>query len=80
MENDNLELKVQQIVSRIAFSQVTPEQPLISSQLLDSIGVVDLVVALEKEFGISLDLANVNEREFNSVKQIALKISDAVAT
>lgn len=80
MENDNLELKVQQIVSRIAFSQVTPEQPLISSQLLESIGVVDLVVALEKEFGISLDLANVNEREFNSVKQIALKISDAVAT
>lgn len=71
----DLENRIQAVVKRITFSDVKTDQPLISSQLLDSIGVVDLVVEIEKQFGVSLDLQQVNEREFNTVQQIALKVA-----
>lgn len=72
---NELETRIQVLVKRITFTEVTKDQPLISTQLLDSIGVVDLVVELEKQFGVSIDLQQVNEREFNTVQQIAHKIS-----
>lgn len=71
-----LENRIQEVVKRITFSDVTMDQPLLSTQLLDSIGVVDLVVEIEKQFGVAFDLQQVNEREFNTVRQIAHKIAD----
>lgn len=76
MTTDELESQIQQVVKRITFTDVAKDQPLISTQLLDSIGVVDLVVELEQQFGISLDLQQVNEQEFNTVQQMARKVSE----
>lgn len=75
MQTD-LESRIQAIIKRITFSDVTKDQPLISTQLLDSIGVVDLVVELEKQFGVTLDVQQVTESEFNTVQQIARKVAE----
>lgn len=69
-----LQSKIQEIVKRVTFSEISGDQPLISSNLLDSIGVVDFIVELEKETGISIDLQQVNERDFNTAEQIARKV------
>jgi acyl carrier protein len=37
--------------------------------------VVDFIVEVEKQLGVSIDLQQVNEREFNTVEQIARKVS-----
>ncbi|MBX3021707.1 MAG: hypothetical protein KF799_08540 [Bdellovibrionales bacterium] len=76
MNLSDLESQIQSLVKRITFTEVTRDQPLISTNLLDSIGVVDLIVELEKQWKVSIDLQQVNEREFNTVEQIARKISD----
>jgi len=75
MEISELENRIQAVVKRITFADVTKDQPLISTQLLDSIGVVDLVVELEKQFGVALDLQQINEREFNTIEQMARKVA-----
>jgi acyl carrier protein len=71
-----LETRIQAVIKRITFSDVAKDQPLISTQLLDSIGVVDLVVELEKQFGVTLDVQQVTESEFNTVQQIARKVAE----
>ncbi len=71
-----LETRIQAVIKRITFSDVAKDQPLISTQLFDSIGVVDLVVELEKQFGVTLDVQQVTESEFNTVQQIARKVAE----
>lgn len=70
----DLEAQVRQMVESLTFSKVSLDQPLLSTQLLDSIGVVDLVVEIEKKWAITFDLQHVNENSFNTVQQIAQKI------
>ena len=76
MPDAQLEGTIRDIVKRITFTEVTTVQPLISTNLLDSIGVVDVLVELEQAFGVSIDLQQVNEREFDTVEQIARKVAE----
>lgn len=76
MSDAQLEGKIREIVKRVTFSDVTREQPLISTNLLDSIGVVDVLVELEQAFGVNIDLQQVNEREFDTVEQIARTVAE----
>lgn len=62
--------QVQSAVEKIAFRKVTTDEPLLSSQLIDSIGFVDLIVALEQEFKVKIDVNAVSERNFNTVADI----------
>lgn len=62
--------QVQSTVEKIAFRKVREDEPLLSSQLIDSIGFVDLVVALEQEFHVKIDVNAVSERNFNTVTDI----------
>ena len=75
-----LEPQVQQIVSQISFSQVEKTQPLLSTQLLDSIGVVDLIVQLEEKFGVHFDLQHVTPERFNTVELIAREVLNKIQT
>lgn len=70
-----LETKIQEIIKRVTFSDVNKDQPLISTNILDSIGVVDFIVELEKLLNVSIDLQQVNAREFDTVEQMARKLS-----
>lgn len=65
-----VQLQVQSAVEKIAFRKVTADEPLLSTQLIDSIGFVDLVVALEQNFGVSIDINSVSDRNFNTVNEI----------
>ena len=62
--------QLQSTVEKIAFRKVREDEPLLSSQLIDSIGFVDLVVALEQQFSIRIDINSVSERNFNTVTDI----------
>lgn len=74
MQQTDVQPIINEIVNQLCFTQVKPEQSLISSQLLDSIGVVDLIVKLEEKFGIRFDLQHVSESRFNTVEQITHEV------
>lgn len=65
------------IVSALKLEDVTPEnlsddEPLIGSGLnLDSIDALELVVALEKEFGIKISSSEESRRALGSIAQLA---------
>lgn len=65
------------IVSALKLEDVTPEnlsddEPLIGSGLnLDSIDALELVVALEKEFGIKISSSEESRRALGSISQLA---------
>lgn len=71
--------QVQTAVEKIAFRKVTHDEPLLSSQLIDSIGVVDLVVALEQEFGVQIDINSVSTQNFNTVNEIIKFLENKVS-
>ena len=75
---DQIQL-VQSAVEKIAFRKVDESEPLLSSQLIDSIGFVDLVVALEQEFKVKIDVNAVSERNFNTVTDIIKFLENKVS-
>ena len=48
-----------------------PDDRLIESGVLDSMSMVNLVIALQGEFPIELDAADLNEQTFGSVRALA---------
>lgn len=65
------------IIERLKLEEITPEDiqtdaPLFGEGLgLDSIDALELVIGLEKEYGISIPDAEVGKRVFQSVRTIA---------
>lgn len=75
---DNLIEKIKQlIITRLRLVDMTPEMiennaPLFGEGLgLDSIDALELVLGLEKEFGVIIPDAEVGKRVFQSVKTMA---------
>jgi acyl carrier protein len=67
----------QQIITALNLSDVTPEQladdaPLIGGPLgLDSIDTLELLVLLEKQYGVTVPDVNVGRSVFSSVRALA---------
>ena len=75
---DNLIEKIKQlIITRLKLADMTPEMigndaPLFGEGLgLDSIDALELVLGLEKEFGVIIPDAEVGKKVFQSVKTMA---------
>ncbi len=51
-----------------------PDQPLISSGLIDSFSLVDLALYVEDTFGVHLDDAELNSDTFDTLDQLAALI------
>ncbi len=68
--NQDIETRVNSAVESVAFRKVNGDEALLSSQLIDSIGVVDLVVQLEREFKVQIDINSISENNFNTVNDI----------
>jgi acyl carrier protein len=71
-------VKKNRLASGSASPEVTPDTDLISSGLLDSFGIVDLIMHIESESGCKVDLTDADPGEFCVVKglcRIALKAS-----
>lgn len=67
----------QYIVTEIAKQPkrlLTPEEPLLSSGLIDSFHLVDLALFVEDRFGVHLDDAELNAQTFDTLAQLVALI------
>lgn len=58
-------------IENLVFYRVSEEEALVSSKLLDSIGLVDLAVAIEQQYGIKIPFNEINEENFDQIRLIA---------
>lgn len=70
MNDVNSFLKSQ--ISELAFQEVENNTPLVSSKLLDSISIVDLVVAIEAHLGIRIASNEITQENFDTIEQIEI--------
>jgi acyl carrier protein len=61
---------IKEQIKNLAFRSVSDEEPLLTSKILDSIIAVDLAVALEEEFKVTIPFTDINEANFDSVNRI----------
>lgn len=50
---------------------ITPEEPIISSGLIDSFSLMDLALYVEDTFGVRIDDTELNATTFDSLDQLA---------
>jgi acyl carrier protein len=55
--------------------KISPDEPLISSGLIDSFSLVDLALFVEDTFNIHIDDAELNAQTFNSLSQLTTLIA-----
>lgn len=58
---------IKQEVENVVFRGVSDDDALLDQNILDSVGAVDLAVALEGAFGISIPFVDINKQHFQSV-------------
>ncbi|MEM7201451.1 MAG: phosphopantetheine-binding protein [Planctomycetota bacterium] len=56
--------------------EVAPDDRLIESGLLDSLSMVNLVMALQEQYEVSLDINDMNEVSFASAAAIAALVAE----
>ncbi len=77
--------RISSLVARVILEntgrQVTPEpdDSLIGSGHLDSMTMVNLVIAIQSEFGVVLDMTDMSVENFDSVTRIANLVSSRCA-
>ena len=66
--------RITPLVEEIAFKSVSVDEPLYTSNLIDSMGTVDLAMMLEEEFKIKIDTRDIIESNFDSVNKLGAYI------
>lgn len=66
-------------IEEISFSRVEPSDSLWEDKVLDSITIIELVVEIEKEFGIKIPFTEITEDHFETVELIASFINEKQA-
>ena len=75
----NLIGRIKPLVEEIAFKQVQLDEPLYTSNLIDSMGTVDLAMMLEEEFNIKIDTRDIIESNFDSLDKLAKYIQSRLS-
>lgn len=75
----NLIERIKPLVEEIAFKQVKIDEPLYTSNLIDSMGTVDLAMMLEEEFKIKIDTRDIIESNFDSIDKLAAYIKSRLS-
>ncbi|WP_418186572.1 acyl carrier protein [Aliarcobacter lanthieri] len=70
--------RIKPLVEEIAFKKVEVNEALYTSNLIDSMGTVDLAMMLEEEFGIKIDTRDIIESNFDSVSKLAKYIKSRI--
>lgn len=70
--------RIKPLVEEITFKSVSIDEPLYTSNLIDSMGTVDLALMLEEEFNIKIDTRDIIESNFDTVEKLANYISKRV--
>lgn len=68
---------VQALLRKITFQDPEPDVDLLATGLLDSVTLVQLVAALEREFDMEIPMGEVGVEPFRSVSSIALLVANA---
>lgn len=63
--------KIKPLVEEIVFKKVEINEALYTSNLIDSMGTVDLAMMLEEEFNIKIDTRDIIESNFDSLDKLA---------
>jgi acyl carrier protein len=58
---------------------LAPDQPLLSSGIVDSFSLVDLAMYIEDTFGVHLDDSELNKETFDTLAQLASLIASRQA-
>jgi len=58
---------------------LAPDQPLLSSGIVDSFSLVDLAMYVEDTFGVHLDDSELNKETFDTLAQLAVLIESRQA-
>ena len=75
----NLIERIKPLVEEIAFKQVQLDEPLYTSNLIDSMGTVDLAMMLEEEFNIKIVTRDIIESNFDSLDKLAKYIQSRLS-
>ena len=70
--------RIKPLVEEITFKTVLLDEPLYTSNLIDSMGTVDLALMLEDEFGIKIDTRDIIEENFDSIEKLASYIAKRI--
>ena len=71
--------RIKPLVEEITFKSVEIDEPLYTSNLIDSMGTVDLAMMLEEEFNIKIDVRDIIESNFDSINKLAAYIKSRVS-
>ena len=74
----NLIERIKPLVEEITFKCVTDDEPLYTSNLIDSMGTVDLAMMLEDEFDIKIDTRDIIESNFDSISKLVNYIKSRI--
>jgi D-alanine--poly(phosphoribitol) ligase subunit 2 len=74
----NLVERIKPLVEEIGFKKVGIDEALYTSNLIDSMGTVDLAMMLEEEFNIKIDTRDIIESNFDSVNKLANYIKSRI--
>ena len=67
----NTQNSLKTYVEAIVMRTVAVDEPLVTSGLLDSMGLVDLALDIETEFGVVLNLPTMTPEEFDTLSLMA---------
>jgi acyl carrier protein len=78
MMNEELIQKLGEYVAKNILKQpnrsLKPDQPLLSSGLVDSFSVVDISIFVEDTFGVHIDDSELNAETFDTLEELAALI------
>lgn len=67
----NLNERIKKLVEELTFKKVSIDEPLYTSNLIDSMGTVDLALMLEDEFNIKIGTEDIIEPNFDSIEKLS---------
>ena len=70
--------RIRPLVEEIAFKKVTDDEALYTSNLIDSMGTVDLAMMLEEEFNIKIDTRDIIVSNFDSIEKLTNYIKSRI--
>ncbi len=70
--------RIKPLVEELAFKKLENDEPLYTSNLIDSMGTVDLAIMLEEEFNIKIDTRDIIVSNFDSIEKLANYIKSRI--
>ena len=74
--NNSLETFITQKILQQPNRVIKPDEPLLSSGLIDSFSLMDLALFVEDQFGVRIDDTELNAETFNTLNELANLIAE----